>query len=258
MSMRATCTATITFGLVSVPVKVFVSASANDTSFHMVSPKGNRVKQKLVDAVTGEDVQRNECDKGFEFKKDEHVVFTKEEIKALESTDTSKTMTISEFVSAESVDPIAIEKTFFLGPDKGGDRGYSLLSSTLAKLNQVGVAQWTTRGKERLVLIRAYKGGLLLQELFYADEVRDISEVLPGEVKVSPIEEDLAAKLVSALSTGGFDPSKYKDGYAERVRNAVDQKIAGQEVSFEPSPVPATALELFAALKASLEAGAKK
>lgn len=254
MTLRATCTATITFGLVSIPVKVYTSAASNEVSFNMISPNGNRVKQRLVDAVSGEDVQRGECDKGYEFAKDKYVVFSKEEIKSLDSADISKTMTIAEFVAADSVDLPSVEKTYFLGPDKGGDRGYSLLSATLTKLGQVAVAQWTTRGKERLVVIRPHKGGLILQEMFYAEEVRDISEVLPGEVKVSPLEEELAIKLVTSLGTGSFDSSKYHDGYATRVRNAVDQKVSGQAVSFAPSPVPASAIDLFAALKASLEA----
>jgi DNA end-binding protein Ku len=253
--MRATCSGYIAFGLVSVPVKVYVATDSNAVAFNLFTPAGNRVKQHMTDAVTGEPVQQKDCNKGFEYEKDKFVIFDKDEIKALESSDTSKCMTIQEFVPADQIDSIQVEKTYFLGPDKGGDRGYKLLASTLARIGKVAIAQWTTRGKERLVLIRSYKNGLVLQELYYSDEVRDISEVEPAKVEVSAAEEELALRLVETLTVSTFDQSKYVDGYAQRVKTAVDQKVVGTTpLSAGPSPKENTVLDLMNALKASLEA----
>lgn len=253
MSFRATQTAILTFGLVTIPMKLYKSASPNTVSFNMISPDGNRVHQKLVDAITAKEVRRDETRKGYEYAKDKYVTFTQEEAKALDSTDTSKTIDIQEFVNASEIDAMSVEKTHFLGPDKGGDRGYVVLARALLRMGKVAVAQWTSHGKERVVIVRPYRKGLILQELYYADEQRDIEEVVPGEVKISQLEEEMAEKLIAHLESKSLDMSKYTDRYTKRVLNAVDKKVAGQPVDFEPSPVPATALDLFAALKASLE-----
>lgn len=252
--MRANSSGVISFGLVTIPVKVYTATSSNTVSFRMITPKGNLVKQTLVDEITNEPVERSSCLKGYEWKKGSFVTFKPEEIKALESTDASKSMAIREFVPAESVDSLYVEKTHFLGPDKGGDRGYQLLAATMQKTGKVAVAQWTSHGKEHLVLIRPYRGHLILQEVFYAEEVRDVNEIDVATQEVSALEEAMASKLIEALSNEAFDPTKYKDSHAKRVRAAVDAKIAGQEVPAQVVVKDPTVIDLFEALKASLQA----
>lgn len=250
--MRSFATGTISFGLVTVPIKVYAATSSEALSFNMITPAGNRVKQKLVDSVSGEEAERENCLKGYEYAKDQFVTFTKEELAKLDSENT-KVMEIQEFVDAESVNPIFIEKVYFLGPDKGGDRGYALLAQTMSSLKKVAVAQWTNRGRDHLVLIAPFQDGLCLYQCFYKDEVRDF-EVEVATATMSKPEEVVAKKLVSMLSTGAFDPSKYHDRYAKRVKDAVEQKIAGKEITV-PAEAPKTnVLDLYEALKASIEA----
>lgn len=254
--MRAMATATISFGLVTVPVKVYAATSSEALSFNMITPAGNRVKQKLVDAVTGEYVERDECLKGYEYAKDQFVTFTKEELAKLDSENT-KAIEIQEFVDASSVNPLFIEKVYFLGPDKGGDRGYSLLAQTMAAMGRVAVAQWTNRGRDHLVLIAPFEDGLCLYQCFYKDEVRSF-DVEVAKLSMSKPEEVVAKKLVEMLSTVSFDPSKYHDRYAKRVKDAVEQKVAGKEVTV-PAEAPKTSvLDLYEALKASLSAVEEK
>jgi DNA end-binding protein Ku len=255
---RAVSSATLSFGLVSIPVKLYVAASAEPVSFNMITPDGNRVKQKLVDSISGEEVQRDLCNKGYEWAKDQFVVFTAAEIKALEA-EKSEAMEIKEFIPAEAFDPLMVEKSYYLGADKGGDKGYVLLSRTMKETGKVAVARWNSRGREHLIIVRPYQNGLVLHQMFYANEVRDFAEVgKTGNVNFHDIEVDMAAKLVTALSTDCYEPSKYEDGFVTRVKTAVDQKANGQEVSVAPSPVKSNVVDLMAALKASLEASAKK
>lgn len=275
MSDRAMASATISFGLVTVPVKVYAATSSEALSFNMITPGGNRVKQKLVDSVSGEEVERDQCLKGYEYAKDQFVTFSKEELAKLDSENT-KMMEIQEFVDADSVNPLFIEKVYYLGPDKGGDRGYSLLAQTMSSLKKVAVAQWTNRGRDHLVLIAPFRSGvgksttvaphleagdqdgLCLFQCFYKDEVRDFEVDVAKLAPMSKPEEVVAKKLVSMLSTGGFDPSKYHDRYAKRVKEAVDQKVAGQEVTV-PAEAPKTnVLDLYEALKASIHVAETK
>ena len=172
--MRSNSSATIVFGLVAIPVKFYTAASAETIQFNMVTKNGNRVKRPLMDAVTNQEVQHDECDRGYEVAKNELLVFKAAELKALEAECEAKTVEIQEFVDAASIDPLWIEKSHYLGPDKGGDRGYILLAETMEGMGQVAVAQWNVRGKEHLVIIRPYKGGLMLQQLFYSNEVREL------------------------------------------------------------------------------------
>lgn len=249
--MRAFATATISFGLVTIPVKVYASTTSNSVQFNLITKAGNRVKQKNVDAVTGEDVAFSDCLKGVEYAKDQYVTFTADELKAMEAG-TNKTMAIEEFVAADSVDPIFIEKTYYLGPDKGGDRGYSLLSSMMSKLSRVAVAQWTSRNRDHLVVIRPYGTGLVLQQCFYVDEVRDFNEVEVAAFQMTKPEEVVAAQLIETLSNGDFDALKYEDRFAKRVRTAIDQKVAGKEIATIAEVPQANVMDMYEALKASL------
>ncbi len=252
MAIRATVTGTLSFGLVAIPIKFYLAASNEQLSFNQISPAGNRVKQKLVDAVDGNEVDPKDIRKGYEFEKGRYVVFTQEEFEALEMTAT-RMVTIKEFIPVDQLDVVAIEKSYYLGPDKGGDKGYLLLSETMKSQGKVAIAQWSTKGREHLCCIRPYQGGLLLQILFYAPEVRNFSEVPVIPVRVSDAEKELASRLLSALSNDSYDPSRYEDTYGNTVREAVEAKIAGQEIVVPKDITHTTVLDLFDALKLSVD-----
>lgn len=252
--MRAAATSVITFGLVSIPVKLYLAASDESVSFNLLNAgTGNRVKQKLVDSGTGEEITHEQTVKGFEYAKNQYVRFTAEELKALEPA-TSKTIDVQEFVPAESIGPVAIDKWYYLAPDKGGDKGYTLLAETMRAEGVVAVAQWSTRGKEHLVTVAPLGPGLALRVMYYSDEIRSLDEALDGlaKVTVSEAERKLATQLVQQLSSETFDATKYTDAYAERVRTAADQKAAGGEITLPPAPAGATIVDMVEALKRSL------
>jgi len=253
---RSILSGVITFGLVSVPVKVYTAASSESVSFNMITPGGNRVKQNWTDAVTGEKVEQRDCSKGYEVQKDQYVIFTADEIKSLEA-ERDKVMQIKEFVDADSIDLAQVEKSYYLGPDKGGDRAYALLSETMKAMGKVAIAQWAARGKEQLIAIRPYKGGLILHQLFYANEVRSFEDIGTKPFQVSDAERAAAAALVTALGVGAFEPSKYEDGYVARVKAAVDRKAQGLPAPVAAAAPAAKVIDLLEALKASIEATKK-
>lgn len=254
MAARAIGSGTISFGLVSIPFKLYTAASAESVSFNMLHKKcGGRMKQQYLCPTDNEVVERTEMVKGYEFSRDRYVTFTDEEIKKLESV-RSGDLELVEFVPASSVDEVYLEKSYYLGPDKGGERAYRLLSESLDRSEKLAVGRYFTRGKEQLVLVRPYQGGLLLHELFYSSEVRAFSDVdTGGAFEFKPIEMELADKLIEQLSSTDFKADKYKDTYGDRVRAAVDQKIAGEEISQAPEAPKAQIIDLLEALKRSLE-----
>src|SRR5436190_15814664 len=171
----------ISFGLVSIPVKMFTAASSESVAFNQLHPKcGGRIRQQLLCPTCNEVVERNTLVKGYEFAKDQYVQFTEDELKALEG-EASRMIDIAEFVPLAQVDPIYFEKTYYLGPDKGGEKAYRLLSDAMQKSERVALAKFVMRGKENLVLIRPSQHGLMLHTMYFADEVRDFSEVGKGE-----------------------------------------------------------------------------
>ena len=258
MAARAISSGTISFGLVSIPIKLYTAASPKSVSFNMLTRTGGRVKQQYVDAITGDVVERATMAKGYEHTRDQFVVFNEEELKKLESPKTNQ-LELIEFVPKSSVDPIYIEKSYYLGPDKGGDRAYRLLAQSLEQTDKFAVGRFNTRGKDQLVLVRAYRGGLMLHQVYYANEVREWDEVDTGAAfTYKEIEIDLASRLVEQLSVDAFDPSKYNDEYATRVMAAVEQKVAGAEVTVAPSAPQAVVIDLLEALKRSLEGAAQK
>jgi DNA end-binding protein Ku len=259
MAARSIGSGTISFGLVSIPIKLFTATSAQNVSFNQLHKKcGSRLKQQLVCPVDNEVVPRTDIVKGYEFSKDRYVQFSEEELKKLEAERTDR-LDIVEFVPSDTVDFIFIEKTYYLGPDKGGDRAYKLLSESMTRMNRVAVGRFGTRGKEQLVLLRPYKGGLVMHHVFYADEVRSFDDVeRPGEVEFKPVEAELADKLIEQLSSEAFKPDQYHDEYRDRVLSAVEQKAAGQEISVAPEAPQAQIIDLFEALKRSLTVEEKK
>jgi DNA end-binding protein Ku len=260
--MRSTGSATITFCLINIPVKLYTPVSASEgVKFNQLTPKGNRVKQKNFDAVTGEEVSYDQLDKGYEVAKDEYIRITKDELKALDAECDSKTVDITEFVNADSVDALFVEKSYYLGPDKGAEKGYSLLAEAMTEQKKVAVAQWNARGKEHLVTIRPYRGGLVMQQMYYANEVRPFDEVKPTKAgAVSEAERGMAMKLIASLSATAFDASKFKDSWTERVRAAIEEKKTSGTIKVSAT-TPATTsnvLDLSALLTRSLEAAAAK
>ena len=246
--------ANISFGLVSIPIRMYTAASAGGVSFNQLHPKcGGRVRQQLICPTCNEVVERNTLSKGYEFAKDQYVQFTEEELKALEG-EMSKMIDIAEFVPLDQVDPIYFEKTYYLGPDKGGEKAYRLLSDTMEKSGRVALAKYVMRGKENLVLIRAAQHGLMLHTMYFADEIRDFSEVDKGEdAKVKPGEMELAERLIKELAVDQFKPEQYADEYRGRVLGAVEQKVEGKEVTtMAPQAQRAQVIDLMDALKQSL------
>jgi DNA end-binding protein Ku len=244
----------ISFGLVSIPVKMFTAASSESVSFNQIHPKcGGRIKQQLLCPTCNEVVERSSLVKGYEFAKDQYVQFTEDELKALEG-ETSRMIDIAEFVPLAQVDPIYFEKTYYLGPDKGGEKAYRLLSDAMTKTERVALAKFCMRGKESLVLIRSAQKGLMLHFMYFADEVRDFGEVDKGDdAKIKPGEMDLANRLIDELSKDSFRPDAYADEYRTRVLAAVEQKVEGREVtSLAPQAQRTQVIDLMEALKQSL------
>jgi DNA end-binding protein Ku len=254
MAARAIASGTISFGLVSIPVKLYTAASSEQVSFNMLHKKCNgRIKQQLFCPTDNEVVDRADTVKGYEYARGQYVTFTEDELKGFES-ERSNAIEITEFVPLESVDFVHVEKSYYLGPDKGGDKAYKLLSEAMSNKDKVAVGRWAARGKEQLVLVRPYgDGGLILHQLYYANEVRSFEEIDTGaKLSFSDKERELAEKLIEQLSSDEFEPEKYSDTFSDRVRAAVEQKVQGEEVTIAPEAPKAQIIDLFEALKKSL------
>lgn len=253
MTARAIGSGTISFGLVSIPFKVYTAASSQNLSFNLLHKKcSGRMKQQYKCPVDDAIVERTEMVKGYEFAKDQYVTFTEEELKKLESAKIDS-LEITEFVPEATVDLINVEKNFYIGPDKGGDKAFQLLAQAMKRMNKIAVGRYWTRGRQQVVLIRPYKNGLVMQYIYYANEVRSYDEIGAGAAPAfKDIELDMADKLITQLSSPAFKAEKYRDEYQDRVRDAVDQKIAGLEVTFAEEAPKAIILDLFEALKRSL------
>lgn len=256
MAARSLQAVTITFGLVTIPVKVYAATNPRaGISFTMLDAKGGRVRQQYISADSGEVVPRNEMVKGYEFAKDRFVTFTKEELKALEEA-SSGAVEITEFVPAESIDPVFYEKAYYLGPDKGGAKPYRLLAEAMRASGRSAIGRWAARGKQYLVNIRVVDDGLVLQELLYADEVRSMAEVEIPEAKIGPKELALANQLIDSITSKAFDPAKYEDDVKERIEAQIQKKVEGEEItvpSGTAAPTGAKVIDIMDALRASLK-----
>jgi len=253
---HAIASGTISFGLVSVPIKLFAATKSKSVSFNLLHAKDkSRLRQQYVCATCGEVVDRNAMAKGYEFAKDQYVVLTEDDLRGLEQK-TEQSIEIEEFVPISQVDPIFFEKTYLLGPDKGGQKAYRLLCDAMAKAGRGAVAKFATRGKQQLVLLRQAQGGLMMHALFYADEVRGFEEIDRGEsVTLKGGELELAVQLIEQLASERFEPQQYDDDYRKRLLDVIEQKVAGQEVTAAPAQPPrAQIIDLMDALKASLAA----
>ena len=255
MPARSIGTATISFGLVSVPVQIYSSSESKaSVSFNMLHKKcGSRLKQQYIcPKDNNEVVTRDETVKGYEFAKDQFVILTADELKALEEKATSM-IDVLEFVPLDKVDREYLEKVYYLGPDKGGDRAYRLLAAALKDTGKAAVGQYSARGRQHLILLRPLNGVLVMEQLHYADEVRPTTEVPVPEGDVKPMELTLAKQLIDQTSNENFEPSKYKDTVRERVMEQIQKKVEGQEITTEsPADSSGKIIDLMEALKASL------
>jgi DNA end-binding protein Ku len=257
MAARPIGAATISFGLVAIPVRLFTTqASGSQISFNWLHGCGSRVKQQYWCPKDERVVTRDELIKGYEFAKGQYVTFTNEELRALEEAG-SEVIEITEFLPLAEVDPLYYEKAYYLGADKGGDKPYQLLAQAMQKTERAAIARWAARGKQYLVLIRPFEEGLLLQQLRYPDEIKSFEEVEQPKVTLKPAELALAVQLVEQISSDAFHPEQYRDAVHDRIEAAVQRKVDGQEAIAVESGVPAAAqvIDLVEALKASLDAG---
>jgi DNA end-binding protein Ku len=211
------------------------------------------LKQQYLCAREGVVVERADMVKGYEFAKDQYVTFTPEELKELEEKGT-QTVEISEFVPAETIDPIYYDKAYFLGPDKGGAKAYALLAESMRQTGRTAVGRYAARGKQYIVQLRPVEGGLVMQQLLYAPEVRTIQDV---EIEEAPVRENelaLAKQLISQISSDEFKPEQYQDDVSKRIHEAIDRKVQGEEIAISPTVPQAGAqvIDLMEALKASL------
>ncbi len=254
MSARPLATGTISFGLVSIPVKLYAASDASaGISFNLLHAKDSaRLKQQYLCTKDGEVVPRDQMVKGYEFSKDRYVTFTPEELKALEEQST-QSIEVVEFVPIAKVDPVYFDKTYYVGPDKGGAKAYALLSKVMLETGRVALARYAARGKQYLVMLRPLEGGIVMQQLYYADEVRPFSEVPLETAEVSDKELDLAKLLVDQRATNVFKPETYEDDVKKRVLGLIQKKVDGQEISLAPPEAGGgQIIDLMEALKASL------
>jgi DNA end-binding protein Ku len=254
--------ATISFGLVSIPVRLYpATQSKAGVSFNLLHKKcGSRLKQQYVCPRDGEQVSRDDMVKGYEFSKDQYVTFTPDELKSLEEKAT-QSIDIDAFVPLSAIDPIYFERPYYLGPEKGGDKAYLLLAEAMRETGRAALARYAARGKQYLVMLRPANDGraLILQELLYADEVRPMSEVPLPDGEARDAELKLAKQLIDQIASETFEPSKYHDEVRERIQADIERKVQGHDISESaPAPEPARIIDLMAALKASLGKGTGK
>ena len=257
MPAHAIGSATISFGLVSVPIKLYsTSESRASVSFNWLHKKcGSRLKQQYWCPKDDVKVEKDEMVKGYEFSKGQYVTFTPEELKALEEKATNA-VDIVAFVPLSAVERIYLDRAYYLGPDKGGERAYRLLVESLRETGRAALGQYAVRGQQYLALVRPLGDVLVMEQLHYADELKAAADVPLGETKIKPAELALAKQLIEQSSTEEFHPEEYKDTVRGRVMEAIQQKVEGQDITEEPAEAPkAKIIDLMEALKQSLAKG---
>ncbi len=256
MAARSFASGTISFGLVTIPVKLYSTGESSvGIQLNMLHKKcGSRLKQQYICPTDNEVVGREDMVKGYEYAKGQYVLFTEEELKAL-TPEATNSIEIAEFVPLDQVDPIYFEKSTYLGPDRGGDRPYLLLSEAMRQTGRAALARYRARGKDYLVLLRPFEEGLILQQLRYADEIRPFSEIPLAPAEVKEPELRLAMQLIDQIASDKFQPDQYEDTVRQSTRDLIDKKVQGEEITAVPQEAPkAQIIDLMEALKASLSA----
>src|SRR5437899_6181562 len=244
----------IAFGLVSIPVKLFSATEASEKiSFNMLHKDcSTRIQQQLYCPKDERTIERTETVKGYEFSRGQYVTFNEEELKALEEKST-QTIDISEFVPREAIDPIYFSKAYHLAPDKGGDRAYTLLSKALEETGRWALAKYAARGKQYLVILRPLGKGMVMQQLYYPNEIRAIEDLDLGDAVIKDSELKMAVQLAEMGASDEFHPENYRDEVAERIKAQIQNKIeGGEEITAEAEQPRAQVIDLMEALKASL------
>jgi DNA end-binding protein Ku len=259
MAARSIASLSLSFGLVSIPVKLYsATESSAAVRFNMLDKDGSRLKQQYVSEKDQHVVERAEMVKGYEFEKDRFVIFQPEELKALQESP-SHTIDIVAFIPDKAVDPIFYDKAYFLAPDKRGAKPYNLLMEAMRESGRVALAKWAWKAKQYVVQVRPAEDGLVLQQLLYADEVRSMKDLDIEKVQVSPAELKLAMQLIDQISTDSYDPTMFEDEEKKRILAAIDEKIAGKQIvanePHEPASSGAQVIDLVEALRASLSKG---
>lgn len=259
---RSIASLTISFGLVAIPVKLYsATVTSERISFNLLRKKdGSRVRQQYTAVNDGKIVERSEMVKGYEFSKDQYVMFTPSELKALEET-TTHSIDIGQFVPLESVDPVYFAGTYYLAPDRGGAKPYALLATALREAKLCAVGRWISRGRENVVVVRPLEGGLAMHQLHFQAEVRGMKDLGIEPAAVSGPELKLAEQLINHLAAKRFEPAEFHDEFKRRVEAAIEQKVKGKEISLAEAPVADAGnnvIDLMAALKASLNARSDK
>ena len=253
---RSIWSGAISFGLVNVPVKLVSAVSPKDVRFHQLEAStGARVRQKRVSSQTGDEVAYEEIVKGYEIGPDQYVAISPEELEALDPKAT-RSIDIEDFVDLDQIDPLYYERAYYLVPDKGGTKAYSLLLEAMKQSGMVAIARLVLRTKQYLVALRPLDDALVIETLYYADEVVDPDELegLPHDVEISDRELKIARQLIESLATE-FEPERYRDEYREKVLELIEKKAEGQEIVLQPAAEePAKVVDLMAALEASLAA----
>src|ERR1700683_5568877 len=259
---RSIASLTISFGLVAIPVKLYsATVSSERLSFNLLRQKdGSRVKQQYVAVNDGKPVGGSEMVKGYEFAKDQYAMCTADELKALEDT-TTHAIDIGQFVPLESVDPVYFDGTYYLAPDKGGAKPYTLLATALRKTGQCAVGRWVSRGKEHIVIIRPMQDGLAMHQLHFKEQVRELKDLGIEPAPVSEPELKLAQQLIDHLAAKRFDANEYHDEFKGRVEAAIQKKVEGKQISLAEAPAVSTSgnvIDLMEALRASIDARGSK
>jgi len=257
MPARSIGTATISFGLVSIPTKLYTTNEASgDIHFNMLhDADGARLKQQYICTKCNEVVDRDHTVKGYEHAKGQYVVLSADELKALDAVAT-QTIALEEFVPAKAVDPLYVEKSYYLGPDKGAERAYKLIRDAMLETDLVGIASYSARGKQYIVCVRPFEQGLIIHQLRYAQEVKPWSEVpMPDLPELKPAELGLAKQIIQQIAHETFTPANYRDEVSARMMELINKKVEGQEITLAPEAPAGKVIDLMEALKASLGMG---
>jgi DNA end-binding protein Ku len=250
---RAIWTGSISFGLVSVPVRMYSAIEEHTLHFNYVhEPDGSRIGYEKICKAEEKTVPDDEIVKAFEYEKGEWVYMAEEDFEAA-AAENHRTIDIRTFVPFEEIDPIYFERTYYLGPQEDGERVYALLARAMADSGPAGVAKWVMRDRQNLGLLRIRDGVITLERMHFADEIRPVEELAPKALKVDKQELGMAAQLIEQY-TGEFDPGEYRDSYRDALCEIIKAKRKGEEVRAELPPEPEAPTDLMAALRASVEA----
>ena len=242
----------ISFGLVSIPVRLYSGARKRTVSFHLLHKKDNsRIREVMYCAEEDKPVARADLVKGYEYKKGKYVVVTAEEIKKA-TPPTATVMEILEFVKSEEIDPIFFETSYYVAPDSNGQKPYALLLEAIRESKYDGLAKITMHGREHIVILRPAERGIMLHTMYYPDEIRDVPEFQPHRNMVSDKELKMARTLIESL-IGAFKPQKYKESYRENLQKLIEAKIKGKKISAAPEPKTPKVVDIMEALRKSLE-----